>query len=81
MRLQNYSENLYKITVPILFIAGEQDTQDPSDGIYSAFENVSSSEKEFYSFPLYSHADLLLGENADEEVFPKIDSFLVSHFE
>jgi pimeloyl-ACP methyl ester carboxylesterase len=74
--LYNYSDNLYKITVPILFIAGDEDPQDPADGIYSAFENVSSVDKEFYSFPEHSHMDLIMGDDASSLVFPKIDAFM-----
>ena len=74
--LYNYSGNLNKITVPILFIAGDNDTQDPKQGILNAYENVSSTIKEFYSFPKHSHLDLLLGENADELIFPKITMFM-----
>lgn len=77
--LYNYSANLDKITVPILFIAGDEDSQDPSDGIYSAYENVSSNEKQFYSFANYSHMDLLMGDDADTFIFPKIDVFMSSH--
>ena len=74
--LYDYSENLDEITVPILFIAGEEDTQDPSDDIYRAYQCVSSTEKTFYSFPKHSHLDLLLGDDADELIFPKITQWL-----
>jgi len=74
--LYSYSDNLDKITVPILFIAGDNDTQDPSQGIYSAYGNVSSNIKEFYSFPDHSHMDLLLGDNASTLIFPEITLFM-----
>ena len=77
--LYDYSENLNKITAPILFIAGENDTQDPSIDIYRAYQNVSSINKEFYSFPKHSHMDLLLGENSSKLIFPKIDTFMGSY--
>ena len=74
--LYNYSKNLSKITVPILFIAGDEDPQDPKEDIYRAYENVSSENKEFYSFEGFSHMDLLMGDNADELIFPKIHNFM-----
>lgn len=74
--LYDYSENLYKINVPIIFIAGVNDTQDPSDGIFRAYANVSSQHKEFYSFVNHSHMDLLWGRYCNNLIFPKIDNFL-----
>jgi len=76
--LYDYSANLNKITVPMLFIAGDNDTQDPSYGVYSAYENVSSVQKEFHSFPECSHFDLLLGDNASELIFPVISDWMGS---
>jgi len=77
--LYDYSENLHKITVPILFIAGEKDPQDPSTGIYRAYENVSSTRKEFQSFPNHSHLDLLLADDASSVIFPLIISWMNSY--
>jgi len=74
--LYNYSGNLDKITVPILFIAGDEDPQDPAEDIFRAYENVSSIDKEFYSFPEHSHMDLLMGDNVSDLIFPKIDAFM-----
>jgi cholesterol oxidase len=76
--LYDYSENLDKITVPILFIAGDNDTQDPSKDIYKAYENVSSANKKFLSFAEHSHLDLLLGEEADQLIFPEISNWMDS---
>lgn len=74
--LYDYSENLHKITVPFLAIAGDEDPQDPSGDIYRCYENVSSTYKEFYTFPRHSHLDLLLGDQCREVIFPKIDAFI-----
>lgn len=75
----NYSKNLSKITVPILFIAGDNDTQDPSNGtfsIHAAYENVSSQMKNFTNFSRCSHLDLLLGDSAGTTVFRTIADWL-----
>jgi len=74
--LFNYSAHLEDINVPILFIAGDEDPQDPADNIYKGYENVSSTDKTFYNFSEHSHLDLLLGEDADELIFTKINSWL-----
>ncbi|RLF42438.1 MAG: hypothetical protein DRN12_00210 [Thermoplasmata archaeon] len=74
--LYNYSDNLDKITVPILLIAGEEDPQDPADDIYRAYQSVGSYDKTFYSFPKHSHLDILLGDDAVNLVFPVIGNWL-----
>lgn len=72
------TENLNKITVPFLAIAGDEDTQDPKDDIFKTFENVSSENKEFLHFAEHSHMDLLLDENASSLIFPKISDWMES---
>jgi pimeloyl-ACP methyl ester carboxylesterase len=74
--LYDYSTNLSKINIPILFIAGENDPQDPSIDIYRGFQNVSSTIKEFHSFPKHSHLDLLLGDDASTIIFPIISQWM-----
>jgi pimeloyl-ACP methyl ester carboxylesterase len=76
--LYDYSANLTKITVPILFIAGGSDPQDPSTDMYRGYENVSSDIKELHSFPHHSHLDLLLGDDASTLIFPVIDTWMNS---
>ena len=76
--LYDYSTNLYKITIPILFIAGDNDPQDPSIDVYRGFQNVSSTIKEFHSFPKHSHLDLLLGDDASSIIFPLISQWMNS---
>ena len=74
--LYDYTTNLNKITVPILFISGDNDLQDPCIDIYRGYENVSSTDKAFYSFPHHSHLDLLLGDDASDLIFPHITTWL-----
>ncbi|HEW91657.1 MAG TPA: alpha/beta fold hydrolase [Thermotogaceae bacterium] len=74
--LYNYSKNLDKISVPILFIAGGEDPQDPASDIYQAYQSVGSIDKTFYSFPDHSHMDILLGDDANDLIFPVIANWL-----
>jgi len=78
--LYDYSANLHKITVPIIFIAGENDLQDPSDDVYKAYESVSSEYKKFLEFDDHSHLDLVLGDDAKDLIFPEITDWLNSIF-
>ena len=74
--LYDYSAHLSQITVPILFIAGDEDLQDPKEDIYRAYMNVGSIDKTFYSFPYHSHMDILLGKNASKLIFPLIKNWM-----
>ena len=77
--LYDYSENLDKITVPFFAVAGDQDRlQDPKEGMYKGYQRVSSEEKQFMSVANYSHCDLLLGDNADEDIFVHIVNWIES---
>ncbi len=79
----NYTENLGKVTVPVLLIAGQVDNIAPPEVVRFAYERVSSTDKTFRMFGRvngysanYGHNDLILGKHAKEEVFPYIASWL-----
>ena len=74
--LYDYTDNLNKITVPFLAIAGDKDTDDPKDDVYRTFENISSVNKTFLCFEDHGHLDLLLGDNASSLIFSEISNWL-----
>jgi len=75
----NYTQELKRVTIPVLFIAGTVDYMAPPETVRYAFNHVSSKRKTFrilcppngtkYE---YGHDDLVLGKHADVEVFPYI---------
>jgi pimeloyl-ACP methyl ester carboxylesterase len=79
----NYTENLDKVSVPILLLAGQVDNLAPPEVVRFAYNQVSSSDKTYRMFGRvngykanYGHNDLVLGKHAREEVFPLIAQWL-----
>lgn len=79
----NYTENLHRINVPILFVAGSEDQMGSIETIYYAYERISSEEKEVHIFSKengysadYGHCDLILGKRSEEEVYNYIYNWL-----
>ena len=80
----NYSARLKDIKNPILLISGEKDAFVPPKTVKKTYERIGSAEKRWINFSIpegystnYGHADLLLGKNAYQEVFPIIRDFLL----
>ena len=74
--MPDYTENLKRITVPFLAIAGDEDPQDPVGDVFETYVKVNSEYKRFLHYPKHSHMDLLLGDNADTLIFPDIVDWL-----
>ncbi|MCC6810499.1 MAG: alpha/beta fold hydrolase [Deltaproteobacteria bacterium] len=72
---------------PMLFIAGQADwALAPPAAVRHAFYKSASAQKEIIVLAKkngfsadYGHGDLVLGENAPQEVFPLIERFLWQH--
>jgi pimeloyl-ACP methyl ester carboxylesterase len=83
----NYAEGLKSSSVPILFIGGSNDFLMPPESVCAASEypdSIGEREcrimgKETECDEDYGHVDLLVGKNAEKEVFPVIDEWLRSH--
>jgi pimeloyl-ACP methyl ester carboxylesterase len=78
--LFDYTENLSRITVPMLAIAGQYDSSDPWYDINATVQRTSSSLKTFVTIEGYGHMDLILGDEANVKVFPIITQWLDSLF-
>ncbi|MBN1872072.1 MAG: trehalose-phosphatase [Candidatus Omnitrophica bacterium] len=79
----NYTEDLSKITVPILIIGGSNDGFVTKKVLRDSYDIVSSKDKSIFIFSKgygfstnYGHCDVLLGKNAEVEVYPVILSWL-----
>jgi pimeloyl-ACP methyl ester carboxylesterase len=82
-RTFSFRDNLHRIEVPLLVIAGSIDRLTPPDDLKYVFDHVSSQDKEFVVIGRaqgarteYGHVDLILGKNAPEDVFPTIGAWL-----
>lgn len=72
----DYTGNLKNITVPVIFIGGKQDESDKIEDIAETFNYFGSSDKEIHILNEYGHVDLLLGEDAEKEVYQLISNWL-----
>ena len=72
----DYTENLSKINVPVLLIAGSKDLSDSAENIQKTFDMIGSGNKTLYIIPDYGHVDLLLGKNVEVDVYIKIKDWL-----
>lgn len=68
-------------TQPALFIAGEKDGLAPPAVVEAAFRCWGGPKRYWSSGRDYGHADVLLGRNAPEVVFPMIRDFLLERSE
>jgi poly[(R)-3-hydroxyalkanoate] polymerase subunit PhaC len=82
----NFTDHLERITAPILIIAGSKDGLTPSRDLETVYRRVASRDKVFriigqeYGFAHdYSHADLVLGLHAPDDVYPVILEWLDAH--
>ncbi len=79
----DFTEHLERITAPILVIAGSKDGLTPSRDLQHVFQNIGSRDKAFRVIGRatgaahdYSHADLILGLHAPDDVYPLIADWL-----
>lgn len=84
----DFTEHLEKITAPILIVAGSKDGLTPARDLERVYERVSSADKQFRIVGKrqgfahdYSHADLVLGLHAADDVYPLITQWLDAHRE
>ena len=79
------TENLGRITTPLLIMSGKADRLSPADATAYAYEKVRSRDKthrelsEENGFSAdYGHIDMVFGKNAPGEVYPLIREWLDS---
>lgn len=82
----DFTEHLERIRTPLLVIAGARDDLTPPRDLEYVYEHVGSRDKELrvigkeqgFSHD-YSHADLILGKYAPDDVYPVILAWLERH--
>lgn len=82
----DFTEHLERIAAPLCVIAGSNDELTPARDLRRVYERVRSADKEFriigreHGFRSdYSHADLVLGRHAPDDVFPLVYAWLERH--
>jgi pimeloyl-ACP methyl ester carboxylesterase len=82
----DYRVGLERLNVPALVIGGTHDRLAPADVVRAAYELLGSDDKQLALFGCeyghrqnYGHGDLLFGEGAPTEVYPRIRQWLEAH--
>jgi pimeloyl-ACP methyl ester carboxylesterase len=82
----DFTEHLERITTPILIIAGNKDGLTPVRDLAAVHRRIAASDKQFRIIGRghgaahdYSHADLVLGLHAPDDVYPVILEWLEAH--
>ena len=82
-RAVDYRAGLRRFEAPILIAAGSDDRLAGPESVSVAMEEISSNDKTFVEFGEahgcgadYGHVDLILGDHAPDEVFPRIGDWL-----
>ena len=82
----DFTEHLERITTPILIIAGSKDELTPVRDLERVYKRIAAPDKAFRVIGKeqgfahdYSHADLVLGLNAPNEVYPVVFEWLEAH--
>lgn len=82
----NYREDLGKINIPLLVVAGRKDKMARIDDVKYASDKISSPDKKYVELSRdngfsadYGHIDMVFGRRAREEVFPIIFDWIFRH--
>lgn len=82
----DFTEHLERITAPVLIISGSRDELTPARDLEYVYEHVGSRDKAYRVIGKaqgfahdYSHADLVLGKHAPDDVYPLIFEWLEQH--
>ncbi|MDJ0864631.1 MAG: alpha/beta fold hydrolase [Myxococcota bacterium] len=85
-RMFTFGEQLERIDVPVLAIAGSRDRLTPPTDIQRLVDRLGSRDKTLYVAGHasgleheYSHVDLVLGKHAPDEIFPLVTEWLDAH--
>jgi pimeloyl-ACP methyl ester carboxylesterase len=84
--LFSFSDELERVRLPMLVIAGSRDRLTPPADLERLVERIGSEDKSFFVAGHvggldheYSHVDLVLGRFAPDEVYPRVADWLDAH--
>lgn len=77
----NYFDYARDIETPVLFITGESNHVFTDSNIicHQRLEEIVPGRHELHIFPNYGHQDVFMGKNCDQDIFPRLLSFLKKH--
>jgi pimeloyl-ACP methyl ester carboxylesterase len=77
----DYRAGLARCRQPALFVSAEKDGLAPPEVVEAAFDEWGGPKRYWSCGRDYGHADVILGRNAPEVVFPQLRDFLLEHSE
>jgi cholesterol oxidase len=74
----NYFAYASEIKTPILFVTGQENKvfYDSNIICFERLEKIAPGRHELHVFPHYGHADVFIGKNVAQDIFPKFVDFL-----
>lgn len=77
----NYFEHAANVETPVLFVAGQENQLflDSNIVCYERLQKIVPDRHQLHVFPKYGHADVIIGKNADQDIFPRFVEFLEQH--
>lgn len=77
----NYFDYAKDIETPILLVAGQQNMlwRDSNELCYQRLQQIVPGRHQLHIFPRYGHADVIIGKDAHQDVYPRFVEFLDSH--
>ncbi len=83
---RSYWAGIHALDVPLLAFAAADDSNDPEPGCRALFDAVGSEEKQYVFLGAvqgfshdYQHLEMIIGEPATREVWPRIGDWLERH--
>ena len=77
----NYLDNAKDIKTPVLLVTGQENALFTDSNIvcHERLEKIAPGRHELHVFPHYGHADVIIGKNAHQDIFPRFVKFLEQH--
>jgi cholesterol oxidase len=77
----NYLQDAADITTPVLLVAGQENALflDSNVLCHERLEQAAPGRHQLEVIPGYGHADVIIGKNAAQDVFPRFLKFLRQH--
>jgi cholesterol oxidase len=77
----NYFDYAEDIKTPILLVTGQENALFTDSNIvcHERLEKIAPGRHELHVFPHYGHADVIMGKNAHQDIFPRFVKFLEQH--
>ena len=77
----DYFNHAAEITTPMLLTVGEQNALFVDSNVlcYERLQKIVPNRHQLHLFPNYGHADVMIGKDADKDIFPRFITFLRQH--